>query len=185
MINEILRDAESRMKSTLSVLDEDFAAMRTGRASTGLVEKLMVEYYGNPTPLYQLASISVPEPQTIQIRPFDRGSLGIIEKAIFASDIGLNPNNDGTNIRLNIPPLTQERRVELVKRMKKRLEDSRVSIRNIRRDSINDVREFEKEKLVSEDDSHQGQERLQELTDHYIEKVEEAGNRKEKEILES
>lgn len=185
MVNDILKDADTRMKAAVSVLEEDLMGMRTGRASTGLVEKLMVEYYGTPTPLYQLASISVPEPQTIQIRPFDKNTLEVIEKAILMSDIGLNPNNDGVNIRLNIPPLTQERRKELVKRVSRRLEESRVAIRNIRRSAIDDVREFEKESLISEDEAHGAQDKIQELTDHYINEVEEIGKRKEKEIMET
>lgn len=185
MIDDILKDAESRMKSAIGVLEEDLAGMRTGRASTGLVEKMTVEYYGTPTPLYQLASISIPEPQTIQIRPFDKNTLASIEKAIQVSDIGLTPNSDGINIRLNIPPLTQERRKELVKRANKRLEESKVAIRNIRRSAIDDLRDVEKEKLASEDDVRQGQEMAQELTDRYIHKIDEIGVHKEKEILES
>ena len=184
MINDVLQDADSRMHSTISVLEDDLAGMRTGRASTGLVEKLMVEYYGNPTPLFQLASISVPEPQTISIRPFDKGSISIIEKAIRESDIGLMPNSDGTNVRLNIPPLTQERRKDLVKRVSKRLEESRVSVRNIRRSAMDMLKDLEKEKMISEDEQRNAQDKVQELTDKYIEKVEEIGKRKEHEIME-
>lgn len=184
MINDVLQDADSRMHSTLSVLEDDLAGMRTGRASTGLVEKLMVEYYGNPTPLFQLASISIPEPQTISIRPFDKGTISIIEKAIRDSDIGLMPNNDGTNVRLNIPPLTQERRKELVKRVGKRLEESRVAVRNIRRSAMDMLKELEKEKMISEDEQHQAQDKVQELTNKYVDKIEEIGKRKEHEIME-
>lgn len=184
MVKDILKDAESRMKSTLHVLEQDLSGMRTGRASTALVEKLNVEYYGTPTPLFQLASISVPEPQTILIRPFDRSTVATIERAILASDLGLTPNNDGTNIRLNIPALTEERRRELVKQVGKRLEESRVAIRNIRRSAIDDLRSFEKEHLISEDEMHDGQERVQKLTDNFIEEIEEIGKRKENEIME-
>lgn len=184
MIKDVLQDTEARMKSTLGVLEHDLSSMRTGRASTTLVEKLSVDYYDTPTPLFQLATISVPEPQTIMIRPFDRTSIGLIERTILASDLGLTPNSDGTNIRLNIPPLTQERRLGLVKMVSKRLEESRIAVRNVRRDSIDDLREFEKEKMISEDEMHEAQEKIQKLTDKYIEQVDEIGKRKEKEIME-
>lgn len=184
MIKDILAEAESKMKSTLSVLEEDLHGIRTGRASTALVEKLMVEYYGNPTPLLQLANLSVPEATVISIRPFDKSTAHAIEKAIMESDLGLNPNNDGTTIRLNLPPLTQERRKDLVKQVHKRLEDAKVSVRNIRRSAIDDIREAEKEKMVSEDESKAGQEDAQKLTDKYIVQVDDIGKRKEKEILD-
>jgi ribosome recycling factor len=184
MVKEILHDAEARMKSTLSVLEHDLATLRTGRASTALVEKLMIDYYETPTPLYQLASISVPEAQTIMIRPFDKTSLHLIERTIQASDLGLTPNNDGTNIRLNIPPLTQERRRDLTKVVSRRLEEARVAVRNIRRSAMEDLKEFEKESLISEDELHEGQESVQKLTDRYIEHIDEMGKRKEKEIME-
>jgi len=184
MIKDVLKDTEDRMKNTLAVLEEDLVAIRTGRASTGLVEKMPVEYYGTPTPLYQLATISVPEPQMITIRPFDKTTLKAIEKAIQASELGLTPNNDGTMIRLNIPALTQERRNELRKIVHKRIEEARVAVRNVRRGAIDDLREFEKEKLISEDDSEKAQEDVQKLTDKYVHEVEEAGKRKEAEIME-
>jgi ribosome recycling factor len=183
-IKDVLNDAEARMKSTLAVLEEDLMGMRTGRASTGLVEKLMVEYYGTATPLYQLATITVPEAQLIAIRPFDKSSLKAIEKAIQASELGLNPNNDGTIIRLNIPALTQERRHELQKIVHRRAEEARVAVRNVRRSAIDDLREFEKEKLISEDESKRGQDETQKLTDKYIHEIDEAGKRKEAEIME-
>lgn len=184
MINDVLKDATERMKSAVSVLEEDLRGMRTGRASTGLVEKLNVEYYGTDTPLFQLATISTPEPQLIAIRPFDKGSLKTIEKAILASDLGLTPNNDGLIIRLNIPPLTQERRQELSKLVGKRIEEARVAVRNVRRGSIDDLRDFEKEKMISEDELKHGQDEVQKLTDKYIAEIEEAGKRKEAEIME-
>lgn len=184
MIKDVSKDAEARMKSAVAVLEEDLMGLRTGRASTGLVEKLLVEYYGTPTPLFQLATISVPEPQLISIRPFDKSSLKAIEKAILASDLGLTPNNDGQVIRLNIPALTQERRNELQKLVNRRVEEARIAVRNIRRGAIDDVREFEREKLVSEDESKRGQEDIQKLTDKYIEEVEAVGRRKEQEIKE-
>lgn len=181
---EVLKDAEERMKSTLSVLEDDLMGMRTGRASTALVEKLVVEYYGVETPLQHMATLSVPEPQMIMIRPFEKTSLKAVEKAILASDLGLTPNNDGTVIRLNIPALTQERRRELQKLVGKRVEEARVAVRNVRRSAIDDLREYEKEKLISEDDKKLGEEKTQQLTDQYIEKIEEAGKRKEAEIME-
>lgn len=184
MIKDVLKDAEDRMKSAVSVLEEDLRGMRTGRASTGLVEKLNVEYYGTDTPLFQLATISVPEPQLIAIRPFDKGSLKTIEKAILASELGLTPNNDGQIIRLNIPSLTQERRTELQKLVGKRVEEARVAVRNVRRSAIDDLREFEKEKLISEDDGKRGQDDVQKLTDKYVELIEAEGKRKEAEIME-
>lgn len=184
MIKEILAETESKMKSSVHVLEEDLHGLRTGRASTALVEKLMVDYYDTPTPLSHLATLSVPESQTIAIRPFDKGTLGLIERAIMNSDININPNNDGTIIRLNLPALTQERRKELVKQMHKKLEDAKVAIRNIRRASIDDVRDFEKEKMVTEDESEQAQESIQKLTDKYIAQIDEVGKNKEKEIMD-
>jgi len=184
VIKDILIDAETRMRGALSVLHDDLAAIRTGRASPALVEKLQVEYYGNPTPLQQLASIGVPEPRSLLIKPFDAGTLKDIEKAIQTSDLGLNPNNDGKVIHLNLPPLTEERRRDLVKHMHHRLEESRIAVRNIRRDAHNDMREYEKEKLISEDELKRGEDDLQKLTDKYIEEIAGQGKTKESEIME-
>jgi ribosome recycling factor len=183
MINDVLKDAESRMKGAIHSLEEDLGTIRTGRASPALVEKLMVPYYGNPTPLYQMATINVPEAQLITIKPFDKSSLRDIEKAIQTSELGLNPNNDGTLIRLSLPPLTQERRKELVKVVHHRLEEAKVALRNIRRSAIDDIREFEKESLISEDDARRGQDDMQKLTDKYSELVETTGKRKEQDIM--
>ena len=183
-IKDVMKDAEERMKSAVSVLEEDMLGMRTGRASTALVEKLPVEYYGTAAPHYQIATITVPEPQLIAIRPFDKSSLKAVEKAIQASELGLTPNNDGTVIRLNIPALTQERRMELQKLVHRRVEEARVAVRNVRRSAIDDLRDFEKEKLISEDESKRGQEDVQKLTDRYIHEIEELGKRKEAEIME-
>ncbi len=184
VIKDILTDAEHRMRSAIQVLHDDLAGIRTGRASPALVEKLPIEYYGTPTPLQQLASISVPEPRTLMIKPFDATTLKAIEKAIQASDLGLNPNNDGKVIHLNLPPLNEERRRDLVKHVHHRLEESRIAVRNIRRDAHNDMRDFEKEKLISEDDLERGEEDLQKLTDKFIEEVAEQGKKKEAEIME-
>ncbi|MEP0807340.1 MAG: ribosome recycling factor [Chloroflexota bacterium] len=184
MIKDILNDAETRMRGAISVLHDDLAGIRTGRASPALVERLQVEYYGTPTPLQQLASISVPEPRSLMIKPFDASTLKAIEKAILASELGLTPNSDGKAIHLNLPPLTEERRRELVKHMHHRLEEARIAIRNIRRDAHNDMREFEKEKLISEDELERGEADLQKLTDKFIEEIAELGRKKEAEIME-
>ncbi|RPI34697.1 MAG: ribosome recycling factor [Chloroflexota bacterium] len=184
MLKDIYKEAESRMRGAIQALEEDLSGIRTGRASPALVERLQVEYYGSPTPLLQLASINVPEPRTIMIRPFDPSTMRAIERAIQASDLGLNPSNDGKAIRLILPPLTEERRRDLVKIVHSRVEEARVSVRNVRRDSIKDLREFEQEKLVSKDDRERGEEELQKITDRFIEEVGQVGERKEKEILE-
>ncbi|MDQ3005120.1 MAG: ribosome recycling factor [Chloroflexota bacterium] len=172
------------MRSAIQVLHDDLSAIRTGRASPALVEKLPIEYYGTPTPLLQLASIGVPEPRTITIKPFDPSTIKIIEKAIQTSDLGLNPNNDGKVIHLNLPPLNEERRRDLVKHVHHRLEESRIAVRNVRRDSLNDMRDFEKEKLITEDDLEGGEEELQKLTDRFIEEIAQQGKNKEIEIME-
>ena len=184
MLNDVYKEAEDRMKGAIQALEDDLAGIRTGRASPALVEKLQVDYYGVPTPLIQLASISVPEPRSLLIRPFDASSLKDIERSILISDLGLTPNNDGKAIRLNLPPLTQERRVELVKIVSHRIEEARIAIRNVRRDSIKDLREFENEKMISEDDLKRGEDEMQKITDRYIEEINEIGERKDKEILE-
>lgn len=184
MIKETVKDAENRMKSAIQTLEDDLAGIRTGRASPGLIEKLPVDYYGSPTPLMQLASISVPDPRTLLVKPFDPSTLKTIERAIIVSNLGLNPNNDGKTIRLNLPPLTEERRRELMKLVNHRLEEAKVAVRNIRRDIIKDLREFEKEKLISEDDLEKAEEELQKLTDHMVANIDSVGQRKEKDIME-
>jgi ribosome recycling factor len=185
MLKEIYAETENRMKSAIQALEEDLAGIRTGRAHPGLVERLPVEYYGTPTPLMQLASISVPDARSLLIKPFDASSLKAIERGIQASDLGLNPNNDGKSIRLVLPPLTEQRRRDLVKLVHQRLEEARVAARNIRRDSIKDLREFEQEKMISEDDLKKGEEELQKITDRTIQDINIIGERKEKEILEN
>ncbi len=184
MLKEIYKETETRMNSAIQALEEDLAGIRTGRASPALVERLLVDYYGSPTPLVQIASIGVPEPRTLLIRPFDPSSLKAIERAILASDLGLTPNNDGRNIRLNLPPLTEERRRDLVKIVHNRLEEARVAVRNIRRDILKDLREFESEKMITEDERKRAEEELQKITDRFIENINAIGERKEKEILE-
>ncbi len=184
MLKEVFKEAEDRMKGAILVLEEDLAGIRTGRAHPALVEKLPVEYYGVSTPLVQLATISVPEPRSILIRPFDGTTLKTIERSILASDLGLTPNNDGKQIRLNLPPLTEERRRDLVKLVHNRLEEGRIAIRNVRRDMIKDLREFEQEKMISEDELKKGEEELQKITDRLIQEINTVGEKKEKEILE-
>ena len=184
MIKESVKEAEGHMKGAIVALEDLLATIRTGRASPAIIEKLPIEYYGMPTPLMQLASISIPEPRQLLIKPFDASSIKNIERAILASELGLTPNNDGKVIRLNLPPLTEERRHDLVKVVHGHLEESRVSIRNIRRDMIKDLREYEKEKLISEDELKDGEEQLQNLTDRYIDMIDILGAKKEKEILE-
>ena len=184
MIKDILKEAETRMHGAFQNLEQDLASIRTGRASPALVERLLIDYYGNPTPLIQLATVGVPEPRSLLIRPFDPASLKAIERAILASDLGLTPNNDGKQIRLNLPPLTEERRRELVKVVHNRMEEARVAVRNIRRDLNNDMRDFEREKLISEDDLQRGEEELQKVTDRFIEEINTLGHHKEQEIME-
>lgn len=184
MINDIINEAKSKMKSTLAVYEQDLHGIRSNRASTGLVDRLEVDYYGQPTELRQLANLSTPEPMQILIRPFDNSAVKAIEKAIVAANIGVQPNIDGNSIRLNMPPLTRERRQELVKVVHKRMEEARVAIRNIRRSANDDLRDFEKEKMISEDDLEKGESETQKLTDEYIAKIEELGKIKEKEITE-
>ena len=184
MIKDALKEAEAKMKSSLQSLEDDLAGIRTGRATPALVERLSVEYYGSPTPLQQLATFSVPEPRQILIKPFDPSSIKDIERAIQASDLGLTPSNDGKSIRLTLPPLTQERRQELVRVVNSRVEEGRISIRNVRRDTIRDLREFKEEKMISEDDLERAEDDIQKVTDKYIEEMNAVGKRKEEEILE-
>ena len=184
MIDDLYKDSHERMETALSVLEEDLMGIRTGRASPALVEKLLVEYYGSDLPLIQPASISVPEPRQLMIRPFDASSLKAIEKAILASELGLTPSNDGKVVRLNLPPLTEERRRDLARMVSRRLEECRVAIRNIRRDTMKDLKELEKEKLISEDDLNLAEDKLTTLTEKMVERVGEIGTRKEREIME-
>lgn len=184
MIKDLLKDAESRMQGAIHALQEDMAGIRTGRAHPGLVEKLQVDYYGAATPLIQLATISVPEARSLVIKPYDQTSLKAIEKAIMVSDLALMPNNDGKQIRLNLPPLNEERRRDIVKHMHGRIEDTRVALRNIRRDVLKDIKDFENEKMISEDDLKRGETEVQKLMDQFAATVEKIGHAKEQEIME-
>jgi ribosome recycling factor len=183
MIDDALLDATDRMEKALEALRRDLATVRTGRASPGLVEHLKVDYYGAATPLNQLATISTPDARLITIQPWDRGSIGAIEKAILKSDIGLNPSNDGTLIRLAIPQLTEERRHEIAKQVRKRAEDGRIAVRNIRRDCHEAIRRLEHDHEISQDDLHRAETELQKLTDDHIKEIDKVGHEKEEEVL--
>ncbi len=176
-------DLEERMEKTLGVLEENLSEIRAGRANPAILNKVTVDYYGVPTPINQVAGISVPEARLIVIQPWDASILKEIEKAILASDIGLNPNNDGKVIRLSFPELTEERRKELVKDVKKIGEDSKVSIRSIRRDGIDESKSMQKEGLITEDDLKRAEEQIQKLTDKKIEEIDSIVSKKEKEIM--
>jgi len=184
MIDDVLLEGQERMEKTVEALQIDLRGIRTGRASPALVERIKVDYYGAATPLNQLATISVPEPRLLTIRPWDPTALSAIEKAILKSDLGLTPNNDGKLLRLAIPRLNEERRQELSKIVAKRVEEARVGVRNIRRDAIEALRGLEKDKEISEDDLHAGREQVQELTDEFVGKLDDVGKAKEKEIME-
>ncbi len=178
------KSAEERMNKSVAALDDEFSAIRTGRASAALFEKVKVEYYGSPTPLSQVATISTPEARLVVIQPWDKNVLGEIEKALLKSELSLNPNNDGKVIRINIPPLTEDRRKELVKLAKNVAEQSRVAVRNIRRDANDQFKKMQKDGDITEDDSKRGSEDIQKLTDAAIEQINKKLENKEQEILE-
>jgi len=183
-VKEILHQAEDKMKKSVEVTMHEFSSVRTGRANPGLVEGLKIDYYGTPTPLKQLAGISTPEARLIVIQPWDPSSLGDIEKAILKSELGISPSNDGKVIRLNIPPLTKERRADLVKLVHKLTEEGRIAIRAIRRDANDHIKQTEKEHKVTEDECFKAQEDIQKLTDKYIKQLEDISKNKEAEIME-
>lgn len=184
MVQETLKDAEDRMTKAIEALERDLATVRTGRANPSLVDQLKVDYYGTPTPLQQLATVNVPEARLLVIQPYDKGSVGAIEKALLKSDLGLNPTNDGSIIRLAIPPLTEDRRKDLVKTVHKKVEDGRVAIRNVRRDAHEMLRDLKRDKEISEDQEHNAQEELQKVTDRFIAEADNVGKEKEQELLE-
>jgi ribosome recycling factor len=181
---EILGDAERRMQKAVEVLKQDLVTVRTGRASASLVDRIQIDYYGTPTPVNQVAQVSVPEARLIVIQPYEKRLLTDIEKAIQKSDLGINPNNDGQVIRLNIPPLNEERRREMVKTVHKKLDEHKVAVRNIRRDAQDKLRDSEKKKEIPEDELKRSAERLQKLTDRFIDEMDKVGKAKELEILE-
>jgi ribosome recycling factor len=183
-VKGVLKDIEREMDRSIESMELDFQSIRTGRASPALVERLHVEYYGSHVPLQQLATITVPEPQVIMIKPFDPTTLKVIEKAISVSDLKLSPNNDGKVVRLNIPPLTEERRHEIAKVVHRRVEEAKVSIRNHRREGMDMLKEFEDEDVINEDDHKRGKQDLENLTHRFTAKADELGARKEREVME-
>lgn len=183
MDQELINDAKTRMHKAIEALRHELATVRTGRASPGIVEHIKVEYYGTPTALNQLATVTAPDARLLVIQPYDRSSMGAIEKAILKSDLGLTPTNDGTVVRLSIPPLTEERRRELVKHVRKRVEEARVAVRNIRRDVHDQVRRKEHDHEISQDDLHRSESELQKLTDDQVKEIDRAGEEKEQELL--
>jgi ribosome recycling factor len=183
-MNEAVAAAEPKMQRALEVMERDFAAIRTGRASTALVERIQVDYYGTPTPINQLAGVSTPDPHLIVIQPWDRSILSAIEKAITRSDVGLTPNVDGTVVRLNVPPLTEERRREIVKQVRKRTEQARVEVRHFRREAADALKKQLREGELGEDEEHRELDGLQKLTDRYIGLIDQRSERKEAEVME-
>lgn len=184
MLNDVKADAESRMKKAIEALQRELSTVRTGRASPALLDRVEVDYYGAMTPLNQLAGINAPEARLLVVQPWDKGSINAIEKAIRSADLGVNPTNDGDVIRIAIPALTEERRKEMVKVVRSRIEDTRVAIRNVRRDAISQVKELAQEKMISEDDERRGEQDIQDLTDKYIAQAEKIGKEKEDDVLE-
>ncbi len=182
--DELMLDTEERMEKALVSLDKEFAKLRTGRASTSLVDNIKADYYGTITPVNQMASVAVPDSRTVTIQPWDKNAMAIIEKAIIASDLGLNPQNDGKLIRISIPPLTEERRKDLGKVCKKYTEESKIAIRNIRRDANDSLKKMEKDKEITEDELKKATDEVQKITDSYIAKADLKNQAKEKEIME-
>lgn len=180
----IFKATEESMSKTIKVLNSDYSAIRAGRANAAVLDKIKVDYYGTPTPINQMAAISVAEARILNIQPWDKSTLGTIEKAILASDIGINPQNDGVTIRLIFPPLTEDRRRELGKEVKEMAENAKVAIRNIRRDGIDKVKKLEKASEITEDDRKYGEKKLQDLTDKFVKEIEKIAEAKEKEIME-
>ena len=183
-IKDVYTSHEDRMKKALDALRREYSTLRAGRATPSLLDKVMVDYYGTPTPVNQVANVSVPEPRVIVIQPWEKPMLAAIDKAIQKSDLGLSPNSDGTVIRLNIPQLNEQRRTELVKVVHKKAEDSRVAVRNLRRDANDAIKKLEKDKTISEDEAKKAQEDMQKLTDKYIKEIDHVMSSKEKEIME-
>jgi ribosome recycling factor len=183
-MKEIIKDAKERMSKSVEALNNEYRSLRTGRASAALFDKIRVDYYGQPTPLSQVSNISIPEARLVVIQPWDKNLISEIEKAIQKSELSLNPSNDGKVIRLSIPPLTEERRKDLVKVAKNTAENGRVAIRNIRRDAIDSLKEYEKEKMIGEDERKSGEQEIQKLTDEYVKEIGEILEQKEQEIME-
>ncbi len=183
-MNELLKNTEEKMGKSIDALEREYKSVRAGRANAGVLDRVMVDYYGVPTPVQQMAAVSVPEPRTLLIQPWDKTTLKDIEKAILTSDIGINPQNDGTCIRLNFPPLTEERRKDIVKDIRKKGEESKVSIRNQRRDALDKLKALKKGNSITEDDEANGEKKIQTLTDKFCKEIDELSASKEKEIME-
>ena len=183
-MNQVFKTAEEKMTKSVGALMQEYASIRAGRANPGVLDKVVVEYYGAPTPVNQLAAVSVPEPRTLLIQPWDKTSLKAIEKAIQVSDIGLNPQNDGSSIRLNFPPLTEERRKELVKGVYKYSEEAKVAVRSIRRDAIEKLKDMKKKNEITEDDLKGAEKRVQDMTDKFCKEIDEIAVKKDKEIMD-
>ncbi len=183
-IDSALKDADHKMEQAVSHLKEDLAGIRTGRASASVLNRVTVEYYGTPVPLNQLASVTVPEPRLLAVTPFDKGAIGAIEKAIQSSDLGITPSNDGQVIRLAFPPLTEERRKDLVKQLHHRSEEARVAVRNVRRHSKEEMEKLEREGGISQDDLARGEKELQKVTDRFVAEIDEIQGHKEQELME-
>lgn len=183
-MQELLKNTEEKMNKTVGVLERDYKSIRAGRANVSVLDRITVDYYGSPTPIQQMAAVSVPEPRILMIQPWDASTLKDIEKAILTSDIGINPQNDGRVIRLSFPPLTEERRKEIVKNVHKTAEESKVAVRNTRRDAIEKLKALKKSNTVTEDDVADGEKKIQNLTDKYCKEIDELAALKEKEIME-
>lgn len=184
MIDDVKKDAEQRMQGAVDALRRDLSSIRTGRASPALVERLSVDYYGTPTPLNQIAGVSAPEPRLLVIQPWDRSALASIERAIQQSELGITPNNDGQIIRLSIPQLTEERRKDLVRQLRSKVEEGKIAVRNVRRDAMDSVKDLLKEKSIGEDDERRAESEIQDLTNRFIEEADAVGQSKEEEVLE-
>ncbi|MBQ6885282.1 MAG: ribosome recycling factor [Clostridia bacterium] len=183
-MNELIKNTEQKMGKSIDALDREYKSIRAGRANAAVLDRVSVDYYGVPTPVQQMAAISVPEPRTLLITPWDKTTLKDIEKAILTSEIGINPQNDGTCIRLNFPPLTEERRKDIVKDIRKKGEDAKVAVRNQRRDALDKLKALKKNNAITEDDESNGEKKIQNLTDKFCKEIDELANVKEKEIME-
>jgi ribosome recycling factor len=184
MTKDVITNMSSHMDKTVDALRKEFQKVRTGRASTSMLDELRVDYYGTPTPINQLATLAVPEPRTITLQPWEAKVIPAIEKAIMNANLGLTPSNDGRLIRLNLPPLTEERRKEIVRHLRKMAEDTKVAVRNIRRDTIDEVKKLEKEKKITEDDLKRGEKEIQDVTNSHVARIDEVLLHKEKEVME-
>ena len=183
-MNELIKNTEEKMRKSIDALEREYKSIRAGRANAAVLDRVMVDYYGVPTPVQQMAAVSVPEARTLLIAPWDKSTLKDIEKAILTSEIGINPQNDGTSIRLNFPPLTEERRKDIVKDIRKKGEDAKVAVRNQRRDALDKLKALQKNNAITEDDESNGEKKIQNLTDKFCKEIDELASIKEKEIME-